>query len=521
MSENGRKNDAVNGGSNHTAGTHRSGYLSHVAGGAIINFSGIIARTVILYIYTFMLARMLTADELGEYFLLSIFINYLALVATVGFGLGVVRFVAMYVGEGRFHRARNTMWASLVIAVPVAVVCAGGFALAAPFINGLMFHDSTTAVAGMRIFAIAIPLLVAAQIFNSTTQGLHQMKYQVFSRDLGEQLSKLGFSGMTLVMGAGIIGVVGANVASVVVALCMAFGFAVIALPKSETDKKGLMLPESSFIWYSVPLAISGIVVALQLKVDTLLLGYFTSSADVGFYGVAIKVSIFAQKINLAFATVFAPVISDLWNRQKIGELSILFKTVARWIFILSLPVFIVIIVLAEPIMGLFGEAFVFSSSALILVAFGELINNSTGATGLMVVMSGRSKLELLNVVVALLLNAGICLLLIPQHGLVGAAFANMTSIAAANLLRTLEVWLLMRLHAYDISYLKPLLAGATGAAILFVISRFAITDIGPMQLLLLAVALCIYYALAMLMMGLSDQDKAVLTMAKSRLIGT
>ncbi len=514
------KTDSAVGERDRGAGPRHPGHLAHVASGAIINFSGIIARTVILYLYTFMLARMLTADELGEFFLVSIIINYLALVATVGFGTGVMRFVALYAGEGKNDMARHTMWLSLLIGVPLGIVFAGGIFLFAPALNGLLFHDSPTAVAGIRVFAVAIPLLVAAQIFNSTTQGMHRMKYQVYSRDLAEQLSKFGFSGAVLVLGAGLIGVIGANVASVAVAASMAFVFALMVLPKPEKTDTKLTAPARPFISYSLPLAFSGILVTVQTKVDTLLLGYFTTSANVGYYVVALKVAIFSIIINHAFATVFAPIIVDLWNRKRKEELSILFKTVARWIFIFSLPIFIVLVVLAEPIMGLFGEAFVFSGSALIVLAFGELINNSTGATGLMVLMSGHSKLELFNVALAFVINAMICLFMIPRYGIMGAAIANMFSIGILNLMRAIEVWFLMRLHAYEKSYLKPVIAGATGALLLFIVSHFVITHIGPVQLVILAGGLVVYYVLAMLAMGLTAQDKIIISTAKTRLKG-
>lgn len=493
------------------------GYISHVAGGAAINFSGTVARTVILYVYTFMLARMLSADELGEFFLVLIVIDYAALIATVGLATGVTRFVALYFGEGKNDQARNIVWVSLLIGVPIGIIFAIGMVLLAPFLNGLLFHESTTAVAGLRVFAVAIPMLVAAAIFNAATQGMHRMKYQVYSRDLTEQISKLGLSGLVLVMGSGLIGVIGANVASIAVALSMALVFALKVLPKGKESKARLSAPPRSFISYSLPLVFSGLLVTMQTKVDTVLLGYFTTTANVGYYGVAIKVSTFAMKINVAFGTVFAPLISDLWNRRKSRDLSLLFKTVARWIFVLSLPIFVVLVVLADPIMGLFGESFVIGGNALAVIAIGQFVNNCTGATGLMILMSGRSKLELFNISLFFAVDAAICLLLIPRFGIMGAAIANMVSIAGVNVTRALEVWFLMRLHAYDRNYLKAVFAGVSGALVLFIASRYMV---GAVKLGIMSFLFLVYYVLVMLVLGLSDEDKSVFLVIKNRLLG-
>jgi O-antigen/teichoic acid export membrane protein len=493
----------------------------HVAGGAAINFSGTIARSVVLYLYTFMLARMLSPDELGEYFLVTIVINYLALIATLGLGIGVTRFVALYAGEGKNTEARNIMWVSMMIGVPTGLVFAVGLFFAAPYLNGILFHDSTTAVAGIRVFSVAIPMLVAAAISNAATQGMHRMKYQVYSRDLAEQLSKLGFSGAVLVMGTGLIGVIGANVGSVIVALSMAFVFALKVLPKEKGEVTRLTAPPKSIISYSLPLVFSGILVTLQTKVDTVLLGYFTTSANVGYYGVAISVSTFAKKINLAFLTVFSPIIADLWNRKKKGELSLLFKTVARWIFVLSLPVFILLAVLADPIMTLFGEAFVAGSGALVVITAGQFINSATGATGLMVLMSGRSKLELFNIALIFALDAAACLLLIPRFGIMGAAIANMLSIGIVNILRALEVWFLMRLHAYDRHYVNPAFAGISGGLMLFIASRYILGTVSTVWLVFLSTLFLAYYAIIIRAVGMSDQDRSVFVVIKSRLAGS
>ena len=60
---------------------------------------------------------------------------------------------------------------------------------------------------------------------------------------------------------------------------------------------------------------------------------------------------------------------------------------------------------------------------------------------GYMVLMSGRSRLELLNISVALAINVAACFLLIPQYGVVGAALANLAASFAINLMRAAQVW--------------------------------------------------------------------------------
>ncbi|MHB1464030.1 MAG: flippase [Thermoleophilia bacterium] len=496
-----------------------SSYVPHVARGAIINFSGILIRLVLVYGYTFILARLMSVGELGEYFLMLAIVNLLGLASMVGLDLGVVRYVALYAGEGKLGLARKALRAGLMFGLPVSLVFMAGLFFAAPFVSAHFFESNAEAVTGLRIFSVAIPFLVTARLFNATTQGMHQMKYQVLSRDFGEQVAKIGFSALLLCLGGGLVGVVWANLASLATAVTLALVFAMVVLagPKGSSDTR--IKPTLAVFKYSFPLAFANIVVALTLWVDTLMLGYLGTTEDVGFYGVALKISIIGAKIITAFVIVFTPVIADLWNRGRLEELKKLYVTVSRWIFMLSIPIFLVLILFPDSLMRIFGSTFIAGSAALVFLAIGQMMNAATGAAGIMVLMSGHSKLELLNVTTTLAMNAAICFLLIPRYGVVGAAIANMAALGLVNLMRIIEIWIFMRIFGYDRSYLKPALSGLAVALVVGLIGRFVIVDAGIIQLLALASLLLLLYVLALAGLGLEEQDKNMLKKIKASLL--
>jgi O-antigen/teichoic acid export membrane protein len=463
---------------------------------------------------------MLSVGELGEYFLMLTIINLLGLAAMVGLDMGVVRYVALYAGEGRMGLARKTLKAGLMFGMPVSLIFAAALFISAQPVSDQFLEGSVDAVTGLRIFSMAIPFLVAARLFNATTQGMHKMKYQVLSRDIGEQIAKIGYSVVMLLMGGGLIGVVWANVASTGTAVALAFVFALIVLagPKGSNDEGAK--PAAAVLKYSFPLAFANIVVALLLMVDTLMLGYLGSSEDVGFYGVALKISVVGAKIITAFVIVFSPIIADLWNRGSKVELKELYITVSRWIFMLSVPIFLVLTLFSDSLMRIFGANFIVGSGALVLLAIGQLLYASTGAAGLMVLMSGHSRLELLNVTVTLAVNVTLCFLLIPRYGIIGAAIAHMSGLALVNLMRVTEVWIFMRMYAYDSSYIKPIISAVASAAVIGFIGRYVIVDAGLIHLVALASLLLIIYVLSMVLLGLEEQDKTMLRKLKDSAIG-
>lgn len=473
---------------------------------------------VLGYLLTFVLARALPVEELGYYFLIVTITGLLALFSALGLDYGLIRYVAIYSGQSDAVAVRKTWRTGVIIAVPAGFVSAFALYFLAPTLSAHMFEGSQIAVSGLRILSISIPILIAARLFNATTQGLHKMQYHVYSRDFGEQLSKLVLSVLVLALGASLLGVLWANLLSVVIALLLSLVFALMVLPKTdmvagnEPGQAGILLR------YSLPIAFSSIVSSMMFKINTLLLGVLGTSTEVAYYGVADKVAVFGGKINFAFATVFAPIISDLWSRKMVKELSGLFRTIVRWIFTLSLPIFIFLILFADGVMSIFGSNFVAGSTALIFLALGQLVANSTGAMALMVLMSGHSTMELINLLLALAVNTILCFLLIPTWGLVGAALASMVAFTIVNLVRVAEVWIILRMNAYDPSFFKPIFAGLAVAAIALIAKTWFIPDPGIAEVAIFAPVFTLMYTLLIIVMGLSEGDRTVLRLAKARL---
>lgn len=497
-----------------------TGYLPQVAKGAMINLVGVFARTLIASAYTLMLARLLSVTELGQYFLILTIVNILGLVSTIGLDLGVVRFVSLYAGESRSWLVQKTVATSILICVVISMFITLLLIMLAPFVSRFFLDDDTTATIAIRIFALSIPFWVLARLFNATTQGLHRMRYQVYSRDLSEQIIKFGLSFAVLSIGLGLVGVAWASVISIAAAAVLAAGFAFIIMPAA--NKQSQPKHERStkrLLRYSMPLAFSNVLGMVLTWIDLLLLGYLGTPSDVGLYGAALRVGVISSAILLAFATVFAPVIADLFNRKQTYDLQALFKTLNRWIFIFSLPFIIAQILFADSIMSLFGGEYSFGKEVLIILATGQLLYASAGLSGNMLLMSGRSKLELINILVTLGVNVGLCYLLIPTYGINGAGLANILSAGLIISMRSIEVWIIMKMHAYDHNYIKPVLAGAASAALMALATHFVFTGNALSQLVILITGLMATYIFATVMMGLNDQDRNILKLIKSRLL--
>lgn len=482
--------------------------------GAAINLFGISAHLLLVFGYSVFLARVLDAGDLGRYFLGFSMLNFLVIVSMLGLDFAIWRYVALYIGKEESDNARSVIISSLVIAAPSSLLFAVMWFISSGWIAETFFDDAELAHV-FKWFAFALPFMVVARIFNASTQGLRKMRYQVISKDLGEQVSRFALS--VVLVSSGIVGILFANIAAVAISAILAFWFLQQNLPIIGIGKIKRQYRE--VLHYSMPLAFSTVFSYLLLWLDTWILGFYEGSVDVGLYSIAGRVAILGTLVLASFNTMFAPVIADLYNRAEMERLKILFKFVTKWVVIISLPIFMIVVIFSIPLLGVFGNDFKTVSISLIILAAGQFINSSTGPVAGMVLMSGKPYMDLANNMSAVILNIILCVLLIPVWGIVGAAIANGVTQATINIIRAAEIYFIMDLHGYDLTYLKPIFSAGIATAIIYCL--FIFIGMSEYWAVALLIGTFIFsYSLIMARFGLSHEDKAMVRLIKERLVG-
>jgi O-antigen/teichoic acid export membrane protein len=135
------------------------------------------------------------------------------------------------------------------------------------------------------------------------------------------------------------------------------------------------------------------------------------------------------------------------------------------------MPFFLLLILLPEDVMGLFGASFREGKVALVIIAVGHFVNASTGPVGNVLVMTGHQRIMVLNSIGVFLLNVVSNYLLIPRYGMAGAALASGASIAVYNLAMLAETYYFLHMHPYGRMFLRTTAVGAaTGLALRYLV---------------------------------------------------
>jgi O-antigen/teichoic acid export membrane protein len=181
---------------------------------------------------------------------------------------------------------------------------------------------------------------------------------------------------------------------------------------------------------------------------------------------------------------------------------------------------FLSILLFPTQLLSILGDEFTIGSTGLIILSIGTMIDAATGINVAMITMTGNTWLNTINSLAAVGVGLFLAITLIPSYGMVGATTAITLSLAILNTVRTIEVFVLFRLSPYNRSFIKPITAGAAGAAVAYLLSQTLFTGPSLINALINILFLMMTYVAVTFLLGLSPEDQAVLNRLQSRFSG-
>lgn len=496
--------------------------LNSLAKGTGINGFGYVSRTLLLYLYSFILARQLGAEGLGLYALAFSVILISAQFGELGMRGAVMRFVGAAVGTGNHARAVSVLRVALLIAFSVTTILASLLWLSAEAVASTIFNKPELALP-LRLMVPGIVFVALTNILAAFTQAFRDMKYKVIVQDVAQLLLQLGLAVMLLYAGLEVTGAIVAYLTAALIAMILLAFFATRLAPVPNLQLSD-PVPIQELLRYSIPIFLANILGILSARANLLLLGVFMENQEVGVFELIFQISLVGSMFLTSFNMIFAPMVADLSSQGHWAELQQLYQTATRWILTMALPVFIGLALLAGPLLTVFGPDFRAGTDALRILAVAQLLNIAVGSVTYLLTMSGHPAAATVNSAVGLTLTVGLNLWLVPRWGLLGAAIAQGAMLATVNLLGLIEVRWLLKLQPYTSSYRKPLLSAVLAGLVAFGLMQFLermhfeAVILRWIQLVTVSVALLTTYSFALCLQGLERTDQELLAGVYHRL---
>jgi O-antigen/teichoic acid export membrane protein len=486
-------------------------------GGGIV-FVGRLFQYGSRFIIAFLTARFLGAEQLGLCNLALSAVFIVSNLVTLGLPAAMVRYVALFVSRQDKDRLWGTLQVGLGLTAALGVLMGLGlFALAGP-IAECLWHEPRLLLL-LRVVGLAVPFLALGDIVVSATQGFKDMRYGVIGADILRPIVRLALLLVLAIAGMNATKALVAFTASAVFTLFLLLYFLNNLFPlKQPLNFRMAQHGAGEMLRFSLPLYLSSLIFTFGDNLQTVLLGTFNTTLNVGIFSTASQINMVGQMFHGAIATASSPLVSELYDQGELEQMGRFYQAVTKWTFMANLPLFLIVLLFPTSILSIFGQSFVGGATALGILAWVNLVKTGTGINNVILGMTGKTSLNLVNSVVTFALTLGLNILLIPKWGLIGAAVAALVCAAIINLLRLLEVFFLFRLLPYNAGFAKPIVAAFAALLVSWSVCSFFFTEISLVHTVMNIAILLVVYVGMIFLLGLSYEDRIVLARVIQRL---
>jgi len=495
-------------------------HVGHISRHSGVYFAGTIFTGALGYLYKVYLARVLGAENLGLYTLGVTLIGLLGVFNTLGLPQAALRFVARYQAAGQFKELHALLWRGAALLLGANILLAAILLVFGKFI-AVRFYHSPELVLYLPLFAGLMLFSVISMFFGRVLAGYRDLKLRTLIVNFIGSPLNIVLAVLLISAGMGLRGYLIAQIAtSGVVCGLLVFAVWQFTPPAARLFSQKGSSPGREIWSFSSAMLGVGFLSFLMGQVDKVALGYYRGARETGIYSVAAVLVAYMPVVLTSINQIFAPTIADLHTRGEHAILARLFQSLTKWIVGLTLPLALVIIVFARPLMRIFGHEFEVGWPILIIGTVGQLVNCGVGSVGNILIMSGNERrLMKVQIAMAAFMTIG-SLALVPLWGIYGAAIAAALTNIGMNVFNLLEVRKALGISPYNRSYLHLFLPTAATLALTLALRKGAFVfrhdwlAVG----VALALAYCVFPAVFYFVAGLDADDQLIASALRSRM---
>ena len=400
----------------------------------------VFASMLIIFILHFfqnpIVARFLGPDGLGLFSMVTMLAGIVSLVAGFGISGAIVKYVAEYKDDK--NKLHALVSSGLITMTFFGMSSSIVFFILSDTLAGVFNMPSLSFL--LKIYAPIFPFLLISEVIIGLFNGLREMKYYSFINTFQGVLT-FSFILAFLFIGFGVEGALVGTMLAVIASM----GISAIVMRKffhfTISNYKKYTKKLTSF---GSQLMLGNAINIINYQADTLLIAYFLTATDVGYYAAAVSLSRFFWRVPRSIQTVSSPTATEYWTKGESHSLSKMIDKSMKYSACLLLTVGLGVWFFAkEIIVFLFGQAFFPAILPLRILIIGTVLFGIFMSIGGTLPAIGRPDLSLKINAIGATANAALNLLLIPRFGIAGAAVATITSLI---IIATLSIYFIIKL---------------------------------------------------------------------------
>ena len=411
-------------------------HLGQVARGGVLGLLGAVVSAASGILLVVVVTRGLPPHEAGLFFSATAAFLILSALVSLGTDAGLGRFVLRLEAEGRQRDVGRVIGSAVRGALSLSVVVGAALVVLADPVARLLGWQGAEHLLPV-LFALALPLTVLSDVALSATRAFGRIGPTVvidrFVRAGGQALLAV----LVVVLGGRLEALTGTWLAAYAVAAVLA----VAALSSVRRERSGTVLPRQDaavagfspravvreFWHFTWPRGLTRLAQVGIQKADIVLVAVLVSPGAAAVYTAATRFVALGQFATQALQQALQPRFTAILVHEDRATLREVHRVATAWNVLLSWPVYLVIGCAPAAYLGVFGGRYAADPAArtvVVLMMLAMLAAVASGPVDTLLLMAGRSGRSLLNAACALLVDLGLCLVLVPRWGIRGAAIA-------------------------------------------------------------------------------------------------
>jgi O-antigen/teichoic acid export membrane protein len=378
---------------------------------------------------TVVASRNLNAEAFGVY---AYVLTFLTAINVVG-GLGLEQVALIALGRARALASRSALEDALArlgrrtpIVLPLASI-----AFAIPVASAVSSLPLVLAIVATGMFLSVV--VVCAGVLRGLDKPVTSAVIQEAGRGLAFLIgaAPLLFGG-TLADAWLATAMASGAVAAVSSVACIAAGRAVKKqFPLTGSSDLSAMFDMASQLRFLIILLATNVF----LWTCPILLKRSAGIAEVGLFNVALQFPALISFLSTSLEMLYVPKIVSYWHSGRLHEMRPMIRTGSRLTLLAGGPVICALVVFSEPLLAIYGAAYVAAGPAMLVIVAAQIISVCCGPCGYLVLLTGRENLNLTGMAAGAAGGLLSVAVLAEPFGHLGAAIGFFVATAVPNLM--------------------------------------------------------------------------------------
>ena len=402
----------------------------------------------IAFVTTMVVSNGIGAEGSGEFFrLMALFAIAISLV-TFGADTGLVRTMSAQRALGRYGVLPQLIRYGLIPSLVTSVLLVVGV-----YVYTEIAPMAPEYQAAMRVSSAFVLVAALMTVFFGALRGLHRVVTFTVLQNVLLPTLRFAAVGLVVLFSGQLMDLVYAWTVPVAITAVVALWLLERAFPNEEHVE---VLPSEeaptetfrSFWGFSSARGVATVVETILEWIDVLVVTAFLGAAAGGIYGAVNRCVRVGTMIEHTGRVVTGPSISAALATRQLDRAREIFLSTTRVLTALSWPFYLSLAFFGPVLLGFFGKGFESGAGILWVICPAAMLSMSAGGVQSVLLMSGKSRWQLLNKLSSLVVAVTLNFTLVPVWGLYGAVTAWASALLIDTFLASYQVFRLVGIRA-------------------------------------------------------------------------